>query len=300
LVNSSKIEKAIESLRIAEKIAKDFYDKPLVVTYSGGKDSDVLLNLALKSGIKFEVSHSVTTVDAPQTNKHVNKVFARLKEQGITTYKRLPRFKGEPINMFDLIVKKGIPPTRLVRYCCSIFKESTEKNRVIALGVRAAESRKRQNREVFSTWGNGNMSKAKYFSKEHVEEVFKDAKNQDEVWDCTIVTTARKNKTIIVNPIYEWSDIVYNELYDMGYKRVGCILCPLAKRSEKQRDMITFPSYRKRYIKAFEKMLEVRKQKGKDNTTGAWKDGEAVFRWWIEDKNVEGQMSFDFTNIDKE
>ena len=73
--------------------------------------------------------------------------------------------------MFDLIVKKGIPPTRLVRYCCSIFKESTEKNRVIALGVRAAESRKRQNREVFSTWGNGNMSKAKYFSKEHVEEV---------------------------------------------------------------------------------------------------------------------------------
>ena len=300
MVNSSKIEKAIESLRIAEKIAKDFYDKPLVVTYSGGKDSDVLLNLALKSGIKFEVSHSVTTVDAPQTNKHVNKVFARLKEQGITTYKRLPRFKGEPINMFDLIVKKGIPPTRLVRYCCSIFKESTEKNRVIALGVRAAESRKRQNREVFSTWGNGNMSKAKYFSKEHVEEVFKDAKNQDEVWDCTIVTTARKNKTIIVNPIYEWSDIVYNELYDMGYKRVGCILCPLAKRSEKQRDMITFPSYRKRYIKAFEKMLEVRKQKGKDNTTGAWKDGEAVFRWWIEDKNVEGQMSFDFTNIDKE
>lgn len=254
MVNSSKIEKAIESLRIAEKIAKDFYDKPLVVTYSGGKDSDVLLNLALKSGIKFEVSHSVTTVDAPQTNKHVNKVFARLKEQGITTYKRLQRFKGEPINMFDLIVKKGIPPTRLVRYCCSIFKESTEKNRVIALGVRAAESRKRQNREVFSTWGNGNMSKAKYFSKEHVEEVFNDAKNQDEVWDCTIVTTARKNKTIIVNPIYEWSDIdiwdyirenniVYNELYDMGYKRVGCILCPLAKRSEKQRDMITFPSY---------------------------------------------------------
>lgn len=65
MVNSSKIEKAIESLRIAEKIASDFYNKPLVVTYSGGKDSDVLLDLALKSGIKFEVSHSVTTVDAP-------------------------------------------------------------------------------------------------------------------------------------------------------------------------------------------------------------------------------------------
>ena len=44
-MDKSKIDKAIEALKTAEKIAKDFYKRPVVVTYSGGKDSDVLLHL---------------------------------------------------------------------------------------------------------------------------------------------------------------------------------------------------------------------------------------------------------------
>lgn len=304
-MNKDKIDKAIESLRMAEKIARDFYDKPVVVTYSGGKDSDVLLNLAIKSGIDFEVSHSITTVDAPQTNRHVNEVFAELKEKGIKAYKTMPTYKGKPVNMFSLIAQKGIPPTRLVRYCCGVFKEGTEKNKVVALGVRAAESKKRQNRDIFST-SVGKLANSKHFSLSHVQEVFEEAKERDEVWDCVIVSTARKHKTILVNPIYDWSDaevweyihennIAYNELYDMGYSRVGCILCPLANKREKQRDILTFPEYKERYIKAFKEMLEVRKKEGKDDTTGMWKDAESVFKWWIEDKTIEGQMEFDFS-----
>lgn len=304
-VNEDKISKAIEAFKMAENIASDFYDKPVVVKYSGGKDSDVLLDLAIKSGIKFEVSHSITTVDAPQTNRHVNRVFERLREKGINAYKKMPSYKGKPINMFSLIAKKGIPPTRVARYCCSVFKESTEKNKIVALGVRAAESKKRQNRDTFST-SVGKLANSKHFSLSHVQEVFEEAKGQDEVWDCAIVSTARKQKTILVNAIYDWSDaevweyihangIEYNELYNMGYKRVGCILCPLANKREKQRDMLTFPEYKERYIKAFKEMLEVRKKEGKDDTTGMWKDAESVFKWWIEDKTIEGQMEFDFS-----
>lgn len=310
-MDKDKITKAIEAFKTAEKIANDFYDKPVVVTYSGGKDSDVLLDLAIKSGIEFEVSHSITTVDAPQTNRHVNRVFERLREKGINAYKKMPSYKGKPINMFSLIAQKGIPPTRLVRYCCGVFKEGTEKNRVVALGVRAAESKRRQNRDIFST-SVGKLANSKHFSLPHVQEVFKEAKEQDEVWDCAIVSTARKQKTILVNPIYDWSDvevweyihennIAYNELYDMGYSRVGCILCPLANKREKQRDILTFPAYKERYIKAFEKMLEVRKERGKDDGNGGvWEDAESVFRWWIEDKTIKGQMKFDFLEEEKE
>lgn len=72
-------QKAIERIKIASEMSLSYYGKPLVCTYSGGKDSDVMLELFKRSGIPFEVHNSHTTVDAPQTVYHTRKKFKELE-----------------------------------------------------------------------------------------------------------------------------------------------------------------------------------------------------------------------------
>lgn len=88
-------QKAIERIRLASDLSLKHYGKPLVCTYSGGKDSDVMLELFRRSGIPFEVHNSHTTADAPQTVRHIRKVFKSLEEKGIKCEIEMPKYKGE-------------------------------------------------------------------------------------------------------------------------------------------------------------------------------------------------------------
>lgn len=56
-----KEKKAIERIQLASGMSLNYYGQPLVCTYSGGKDSDTMLELFKRSGIPFEVHHSHTT-----------------------------------------------------------------------------------------------------------------------------------------------------------------------------------------------------------------------------------------------
>jgi len=77
----AKIDKTIESLKLAVEMSKEFYRKPLIITYSGGKDSDVLLDIARKclKPDEFEVLNSHTSVDAPETVYHIREVFDEVR-----------------------------------------------------------------------------------------------------------------------------------------------------------------------------------------------------------------------------
>ena len=146
-------------------MSKTYYNAPLIICYSGGKDSGVLLDLAEKSLTpdQFMVQNSHTTVDAPETVYFIRNEFKRLEEKGIKTEILYAKYAdGSPITMWNLIPRKLMPPTRIVRYCCQFLKEQSTPNRLACLGVRASESRKRQGRDTFGIRG-GTTGKLHFF-----------------------------------------------------------------------------------------------------------------------------------------
>lgn len=308
----NKIVEAKKIITLAAEMSDHYYNAPLIICYSGGKDSDCILRLAMEclSSSQFEVLHAVTTVDSHVTNRYVNQVFKELKSKGIKAEKTIPIGNdGKPTNMWKLIVEEGTPPTRLMRYCCRILKETSTPNRIALLGVRNSESTGRKGRDVFGIRAR-TREQAKYFSLDHTEEVHREALEKEkeplgEIWDCTLIKTMREKKDTVANPIYDWTDndvwdyiksnkYPYNPMYDMGYHRVGCIGCPMATYRQKMKEFSDFPYVKKLYIDAFEKMRKARIEAGLTHKYDAiWSSGEAIYKWWIEeDKHVtKGQIT---------
>ena len=285
LDHAEKVNRSIKQMQLASAMSERYYEKPLLLCYSGGKDSDVLVELALMSGIDFEVQHSRTTVDAPETIYHVYRLFDRLKAEDIHCFINKPTYKGERTSMWKLIPQKQMPPTRLVRYCCKVLKETGGKNRAIATGVRKSESVARRNR-VFAN----NFSKARpaALDFEDAASLFEDAENTIEHDDNFIRSCRIKGKTSF-QPIIEWldddvwqfideQDVEVNPLYADGFNRIGCIGCPFASIAEREREFERWPKYRDAYMRAFAKMLKHRRECGLETQ---WETPEEVFDWWM-------------------
>lgn len=189
-----------------------------------------MLELFKRSGIPFEVHNSHTTADAPQTVRHIRKVFRKLELQGIPCEIEMPTYKGERTSMWKLIQIKMLPPWRNMRYCCSILKETGCANRYIATGVRWDESTARSDRGEFERLGK---------SKRETEKFDTVMLMNDNTASRRMTELCMQKHKMIVNPIIEWTysdiwdfirseHIVVCELYHCGYDRVGCIGCPMA------------------------------------------------------------------------
>lgn len=278
---------AMERLRFAAEMSMRVYKQPLVITYSGGKDSDVLLHLAGKSGIQYEVLHSLTTADAPETVRHVLDTFRRLELTGVKCdIDAHVRPDGTRLTMWNLIPRKLMPPTRLVRYCCAELKESSGRDRWIATGVRWAESRSRRIRGAHEA-----------VVKDKKRSLFLMADNDE---TRMLMKNCQVKGKRVVNPIIDWRDpevldyceaerIAMNPLYACGWKRVGCIGCPMAGK-HRYAEFKRYPKIKAAYIRAFDRMLAERQKRGFPCN---WQTGVDVMHWWMEDGVLPGQMIFD-------
>lgn len=288
---SDKEQLAIQRLREASEMSLYQYKKPLIITDSGGKDSSVCVELARRAGISFEVEHNLTTADAPETVYFIRREFARLRAMGIPCKINYPYYKGKRTSMWALIPQKLMPPTRSMRYCCSVLKERGGQGRFIATGVRWAESvRRRGSRGIFEK-GAADPAKRIILNNDNADKrrLFE---------HCTL--QAKR----VCNPIIDWTDsdvwdfllsakIPLNPLYAEGFPRVGCVGCPMAGK-KRYREFARWPAYERMYLHSFERMLEERRQRGKlDKGWRCGATGVEVFHWWMEDGVLPGQLSFD-------
>lgn len=286
---SDLVDTSIERIRLASRLSEQAYKEPLICNYSGGKDSEVLLDLFLKSGVRFEALHNHTTADAPETVYHIRKRFRELELQGIKATIEPPRYKGEPTSMWKLIPDQLMPPTRTARYCCRVLKERGGKNRFIATGVRWAESVNRQGRGIYET-----------ADKRKADAIILNNDNDDKRM---LFENCKLKARRVVNPIVDWTDkniwdyiesekLPLNPLYGCGYDRVGCIGCPMSGR-DRFRQFARYPKYEEMYKRAFGRMIERRKEKGLEVSKAWGNTGDDVFHWWMEDGVIVGQIEME-------
>lgn len=278
-------QRSIERIRLASEMSSRIYQKPLVVTDSGGKDSLVCRELVHRAGIPFELYHNHTTADAPETVYYVRETFRQMELQGISCSIGMPYYKGQRVTMWSLIPLKQYPPTRMQRYCCEILKENSCSDRFITTGVRWAESLKRRNnRGIFENYTTRKGNKI--------------ILNNDNDENRRLFESCEIKGKRMCNPIVDWQDrdiwdyirsehLRYNPLYDEGFFRVGCIGCPMAGK-RRWKEFQRYPTYERAYRRAFA-VLYGQIQAKKIPTK--WKSAEDIFYWWMEDNNTEGQIS---------
>lgn len=286
-----KEQTAMERLRLASSMSLKLYKQPLLLTDSGGKDSAVICKLAENAGIPFEICHSHTTADAPETVYHVRKRAKEYEEKGIKYTIILPTYQGKRTSMWDLIPKKLMPPTRIARYCCAVLKETAGKGRFIATGVRWAESTRRAaNRGVLEVLGPTRPQNL--------------ILNGDNDENRQLFETCQLKGERVCNPIVDWEDrdvwdylteqkVEVNPLYLEGFCRVGCVGCPMAGKA-RYAGFARWPGFQRNYIRTFNRMIDERKARG---LSTEWETGEDVFHWWMEDGVLPGQIEIDWEEM---
>jgi len=229
---------------------------PYIVAFSGGKDSVAVLRLTQLAGVDFTAIYNITTVDPPELVRFIRQ-----------QYPEVHRVKP-PYSMFQGILRHGYP-TRVKRWCCREFKERSgdQQGHTVITGVRWAESARRRHKHG--------------------------------------IVTSMTHKTLL-NPIVDWSDadvwefiksedIPYCRLYDEGWRRIGCILCPFTRSWQAEADR--WPGMFRAWQRAFQALWDTAPTHRLDSVRmlrHRWSSADALFTAWLDrDNNLHGDLQDD-------
>ena len=208
---NKKIERSIKFLQIACK------GKDVELAYSGGKDSDVILELAKMAGIDYRAIYKNTSIDPPHTIAHC-------KSKGVEI---IP-----PKMTFAEVIQKTGLPTRWARTCCKYLKEYKIGDYVIT-GVRRAESRKRAERYKEPT-------QCRLYPHGERVEIFMPILE----WSDEDVKEFIAERGIKCHPLY------YDEQGNFHVeRRLGCLCCPLMSKKKRIEDFKKYPNMIKFYAR---------------------------------------------------
>lgn len=259
----SKIEYSIALLRKCEQMALDYDpENGFYLAFSGGKDSQVLYHIAKMAGVKFKAHMNLTSIDPPEVIRFVKR-----------NYPDVELIKPT-MSIYDMALKTHFLPTRRLRWCCAKYKEMSGAGKVTLIGIRHAESVRRSKRNEVETGDRKFSGDFDQFS-EHKEKM--------------VTCVGGKDKILISHVLY-WTDkdvwdflngnsIEHCSLYDEGYKRIGCVLCPMANRRQKLKDIQRFPHVKRKWVQTIQKLIDA----GYINHD--FTDAEFGFNWWISDKS---------------
>lgn len=275
-----KINHSIKLIRKAEKLAIVMQPETgFYVGFSGGKDSQVVLELVKMAGVKYCAVYNVTTNDPADNVRFIKHHYPDVK------------FNVPEKSYFQLIAQKGIP-TMHNRWCCALFKETAGVGCVVLTGVRKEESRKRAAYKEVSKFVR---------KKEERGEVDLDKMEENE-FQCV----GGKDK-FMVYPVLEWTEKdVWQFIRERGLpinpcyktcKRVGCVFCPFAKSKDVRAYCETHTKLKEALIHAIGRYIERDRDRQKLPTA------EDYFDWWLSHVGLDEyiakkrQMVIDFGNI---